>query len=408
MKNKKIIYKNFIQKDHLNSNLHKNLQIKYNRSLSNIDKYQNTEKNVFYSLSKKFKLNFRIKDLKKFKKYKRVVLIGMGGSILGSEAIYEFLKSKIKKNLHFFDNIDEDKLRIFKKNHKFDQTLFIVISKSGETLETLSNLLALKIVKKNSKNLIVITEKNNESLYLLSKKMKFHFIEHRSYISGRYSVLSEVGILPAYLMGLKINSFRKSILVHLKNKKNKLFLKDSSIKLANIVLRKKIKSLILFNYEPKLEKFLYWYQQLIAESLGKKGKGLLPIISPAPKDHHSLLQLYLDGPRDKLFYILSSSRDFNYNFKISTKNLDKKFKYLNNQSLNQIKDAQKNAFIQSLKKKKIAFREFEIGNCNEQTIGELFSYFIIETAIVGELININPFDQPAVEQVKKAARKDLN
>ena len=406
MKNKKIIYKNFIQKKHLNLNLHKNLQIKYNKNLLNINKYQNIEKDVFHTLSKKFKLNFQIKDLKRFKKYDRVVLIGMGGSILGSQAIYAFLKSKIKKDFHFIDNIDEEKLDIFKKNYKFNQTLFIVISKSGETLETLSNLIALKIIKKNLKNLIVVTEKNNRSLHLLSKKMKFHFIEHRNYISGRYSVLSEVGILPAYLMGLRISNLRKNILVHLNKKKNKFFLKDSAVKLANLVLRKKIKSLILFNYEPKLEKFLYWYQQLIAESLGKKGIGLLPIISTAPKDHHSLLQLYLDGPKDKLFYILSSNRDFKN--KISTKNFDEKLNYLNNQSLNKIKNAQKNAFIQSLKKKKIAFREFKIGNCDEQTIGELFSYFIIETAIVGELININPFDQPAVEQVKKAARKDLN
>ena len=116
-------------------------------------------------------------------------------------------------------------------------------------------------------------------------------------------MLSEFVILPAYLMGLKISNLIKNILVHF-NKKNKLFLKDSAVKLANIILRKKIKSLILFNYEPKLEKFLYWYQQLIAESLGKEGIGLLPVISPAPKDHHSLLQLYLDGPKDKLFYIL--------------------------------------------------------------------------------------------------------
>ena len=168
MKSKKIIYKNFIQKKHLNLNLHKNLQIKFNKSLLNINKYQDIEKDVFHTLSKKFKLNFQIKDLKRFKKYDRVVLIGMGGSILGSQAIYAFLKSKIKKDFHFIDNIDEEKLDIFKKNYKFNQTLFIVISKSGETLETLSNLIAFKIVKKNLKNLIVVTEKNNRSLHLLS------------------------------------------------------------------------------------------------------------------------------------------------------------------------------------------------------------------------------------------------
>ncbi len=405
MKNKKIIYKNFIQKKHLNSNLYKNLKTKYLKNLSNIHKNLDMEKDVFHSLSKKFKFNFKAKDLKKFKKYNRIVLIGMGGSILGSEAIYAFLKKKIKKDFHFFDNLDEDKLSSFKKDYNINQTLFLIISKSGETLETLSNLLAFKIVKKNSKNLIIITEKNDKSLHLLSRKMKFHFVEHKKYIGGRYSVLSEVGMLPAYLMGLPINNLRKNILVHLKKNKNKIFLKDSAVKLANILLRGKIKNLILFNYVPKLDKFLSWYQQIIAESLGKKGKGFLPTISQAPKDHHSLLQLYLDGPRDKLFYVLSS--DLTSDKKINSNKLDKEFKYLNNKSLNQIKNAQKNSFLQNLKKKQIPFREFKIRSNDEQTLGELFSYFIIETAIVGKLININPFDQPAVENLKKATKKEL-
>lgn len=405
MKNKKIIYKNFIQNKHLNSNLYKNLRIKYNKSLSDINKYQDIEKDIFHSFSKKFKYNFKIKDLNKFKKYKRIVLIGMGGSILGAEAIYGFLKTKIKKDFHFFDNIDEDKLIFFKKSYNLNETLFVIISKSGETLETLSNLLTLKIVKKNSKNLIIITEKNNKYLYLLSKRMNFYLVEHKKYIGGRFSVLSEVGMLPAYLMGLQISRIRKNILVHQKNKKNKMFLKDSSIKLASILLRKKIKNLILFNYEPKLDKFLYWCQQIIAESLGKKGKGLLPTISQAPKDHHSLLQLYLDGPRDKLFYVLSSEPVSGN--KINVNKLDKQFRYLNNKSLNQIKIAQKNAFLKNLKEKKIPFKEIKIRSINEQTLGELFSYFIIETALVGKLINVNPFDQPAVDQVKKDTRKEL-
>ena len=102
MKNKKIIYKNLIQKDHLNFKLSKNLQIRYNKILSNINKHQDNEKDVFHTLSSKFKINFKIKDLKKFKRYKRFVLIGMGGSILGSEAIYEFLKVKNKKKLSLF------------------------------------------------------------------------------------------------------------------------------------------------------------------------------------------------------------------------------------------------------------------------------------------------------------------
>ena len=235
--------------------------------------------------------------------------------------------------------------------------------------------------------------------------MKIFHIEHKDYIGGRYSVLSEVGMVPAYLMGLNILSFRKNLLNHFRAK-NKSFLKDSSTKLANILQKKKLTNLIFFNYVPQLNKFLYWNQQLIAESLGKKGKGFLPIISSAPRDHHSLLQLYLDGPKDKLIYVFSSNTDNKK--KIHSNILEKKFNFLNKKSLNQIKIAQKNAFLKALKKKRIPFREFKIGDINEQVLGELFSYFILETVIVGELANINPFDQPAVEEVKVYTKKILS
>ena len=131
----------------------------------------------------------------------------------------------------------------------------------------------------------------------------------------------------------------------------------------------------------------------------------MPIISKAPKDHHSLLQLYLDGPRDKIFYIFSV--DDNSSTKVNSKILDKEQNFLNNKSLNQIKIAQKNSFIKVLKKNKIPFREFKIRHANEQSLGELFSYFILETAIIGKLTGINPFDQPAVEQVKTITKKLL-
>ena len=136
-----------------------------------------------------------------------------------------------------------------------------------------------------------------------------------------------------------------------------------------------------------------------------QGKGFLPFVSSAPKDHHSLLQLYLDGPKDKLFYIFSAEI-FN-DKKITTKNLDKNLDFLNNKSLNQIKTAQKNAFIKVLKRKKIPFREFIIKDFSEESLGEFFSYFILETALIGKLSNINPFDQPAVEEVKADTKKLL-
>ncbi len=397
MKNKKIIYRNNIQKKYLNHKINKKLDKKYPDIFKNIFTNLDTNKNAFFSFSKNFKLNFKLKDLNKFNKFKTVVVIGMGGSILGSEALYYFLQDKIKKNFLFFNDIDENKLKRLKAKNDLKKILFIVISKSGNTIETLSNFFALNIIKKNSKNIIIISERFDNPLYLLSQKMKLYHIEHRNYIGGRYSVLSEVGMVPAYLMGINLKKFRSNLLNHFRIN-NKNFLKQSSIMLASLLKNNRIKNLILFNYSPRLDKFLYWSQQLIAESLGKNGKGFLPLVSSAPKDHHSLAQLYLDGPKDKIFYIFSEKTSSSNRFRI--KKTSKKIDFLSNKSLNQVKDAQKTAFIKVLKENNIPFREFKILDSSEKTLGEFFSYFMLETAIIGKLSNINPFNQPAVEQIK--------
>jgi glucose-6-phosphate isomerase len=145
---------------------------------------------------------------------------------------------------------------------------------------------------------------------------------------------------------------------------------------------------------------------LIAESLGKNGKGFLPVISNVPKDHHSLLQLYLDGPKDKLFHIFSieekSKETINIRGIINNKN------FLDKKNLSTVKIAQKNALIETFKKNEIPFREFKIKNINEEVLGALFSYFILETIVIGKLIKVNPFDQPAVEQVKVYTKKLLS
>ena len=218
-------------------------------------------------------------------------------------------------------------------------------------------------------------------------------------------MLSEVGIIPSYLMGINIFKLRSNIRDFF-NKKEKLFLKDSAIKLSTLLSLKKINNLIFLNYAPELEKFLYWCQQLIAESLGKNGKGFLPVISNVPKDHHSLLQLYLDGPKDKLFHIFSieeKSKEI-----INTKGIMNNKNFLDKKNLSVVKIAQKNSLIKAFKKNQIPFREFKIKNINEEVLGTLFSYFILETIVIGKLIKVNPFDQPAVEQVKVYTKKLLS
>ena len=205
-------------------------------------------------------------------------------------------------------------------------------------------------------------------------------------------------------MGINISRLRSNIKKFLRGK-DRLFLKDSTSKLASLLKSKKVNNLVFLNYSQELEKFLFWCQQLIAESLGKHGKGFLPLISNVPKDHHSLLQLYLDGPRDKLFHIFYFKKKSKQKINFKSSNM---LNYLNNNSLESVKNAQKNALVKTFKKNKIPFREFIINSTDEKTLGELFSYFILETVIIGKLIGINPFDQPAVEQVKLYTKKLLS
>jgi len=401
---KNIYLKKNISLSYFKKNLFTKDKIKVTNIINNIFTSLDDKKDTFHSFSKKFDINFKILDLKKFNNFKSVVLIGMGGSILGAEAIYSFFNNKIKKKFYFIDNLDQLKIENLKKKNRLKKNLFIIISKSGNTLETLinSNLFKDEI---NNKNTIIITEKKTNLLNSFANKKKILQIDHKDYIGGRYSVLSEVGMIPAYFMGLKIKYFRKNLLDLFRSKEKNLLL-DNVIKLSHIYRYKKINSIILLNYAPEVNKFLYWCQQLIAESLGKKGKGLLPVVSVAPRDHHSLLQLYLDGPKDKLFYIFSLklNKKIKKNKKVSEKNLQQ----AGYKDLAKTKEAQKNALIQVLKSKNIPYQEFVINKKNEETLGELFSYFIMETALIGKLIGLNPFDQPAVEQVKILTKKHLS
>ena len=402
---KNLFIKNNIQPKYLSSSILKKLSKEYKKIILGIKNDVKNPKETLNVLSEKLKFNFENKDFKKFKKFKTIVVVGMGGSILGAEAIYGFLRDKIENKFYFFDNLDSKKISNFKKKNDLNKMLFIIISKSGNTVETISNVFTLNIIKKNSKNIIIISEKKNNLLFSLSKKFNLFYIEHKNYIGGRFSVLSEVGLVPAYFMGVNIKKLRSKIMTFLIKKEN-LFLKNSALKLANLLYLKKVSNIIFINYSAEIEKLLYWCQQLIAESLGKKGTGFLPMISSAPKDHHSLLQLYLDGPRDKLFYIFSnesSSKEI-----VNVKKHTNTNHFLNNKSLNTVKFAQKNALIKAFKKNKIPYREFKIKKSNEEVLGNLFSYFMLETIIIGKLVKINPFDQPAVEQIKTYTRKLLS
>ena len=365
-----------------------NKNIKKTKKIFNSFKEEfNTKKMSFLdSYTKDYKFEFSSSVIKKYSKYKNIIIIGMGGSILGVKSIYSFLKQKIKKEVFFFDNLDLNLYSEYKKIKNLKNSCFIVISKSGNTLETLTNLNTIfsKPLLKNK--LIIITELKDSSLIKIGNRFDAEIIEHKEFIGGRYSVLSEVGMFPAALMSLNINKFKN--LKKLIN--NKYFVSTLINSVSSIYTLNKhgIKNSVILNYDSQLNDLSLWHQQLVAESLGKDGKGITPMISTCPKDHHSLLQLYLDGPKDKFFTF----------FNTYAKNPNKIESVINAQC-----EATKNIF----KKKGIPYRNFVFKKNDENELGSAFIFFILETILLAQLMNINPYDQPAVEEVKIETKKFL-
>ena len=354
------------------------------------------EKNeILLSMSKNYKNSFNNKILNKYKNNYNFRVIGMGGSILGTQAIYDFLENKIKKKFSFLDNLQANKERNEKK-----KITNLIVSKSGNTIETIVN--SNIFIKKNHKNIFIIENKNNY-LFQLAQKIKAEIIHHNNYIGGRYSVLSEVGMLPAELMGLKSEKFRQyNSLI-----KNKNFL-SSLIKNVSSTLffikNKKFNSIII-NYDERSENLFKWYQQLIAESLGKKKKGLLPIVSNMPKDNHSVMQLYLDGFKNNFytfFYVHENKSE-----KLKNNLLLRELKFLKSKNISNIMYAQRKATEKVFNTKNIPFRSFEVKKRDEETMGQLFCFFVLETILLGKALNIDPYNQPSVELIKKETKKIL-
>ena len=391
MLNKNNFFKNFsFNSKKFSSNLKKTKKVFKDFKID----LNNQQIPLLQSYENEYDFDFSSNTIKKFSKYKTIVVIGMGGSILGAKSIYSFFKKKIKKKVFFFDDLDENQHLKFKNLKNY---CVVVISKSGNTLETITNfeLIFSKHLKKNK--LIFITEIKDNVLMSLAKKLNAEIIEHKDFIGGRYSVLSEVGMFPAALMGLDIKKFKGlQILIKDKNFVSSLIHNVASI--YTFMNQGKNNSVIL-NYDSDLIELSNWYQQLTSESLGKNGKGITTMMTSAPNGNHSVLQLYLDGPKDKFFTFFNSSNKFTKN-KISNKIITENMKFLKNKNLRSIITSQCNATKNIFKLKNIPFRYFSFNKNNEFELGKIFTFFVLETILLARLMNVNAFDQPAVEQVK--------
>ncbi len=382
-----MLTKNFLFKDFNKKRKNKKI-LKYLNELV----YSKIE--VINSLSHNYKYSYTKKFIKKLNKYKFIRIFGMGGSSLGSHAIYDFLKFKINKKFFFISNLKNVE-NFPKKNF-----LNLIISKSGNTLETIAN--SNVYIKKKDKN-VFITENKKSILKEIGLKLKSEIIDHNNYIGGRYSVLSEVGMLPSELMGLNSNKFKQlNNLIKNKNFFNSVV--SNATNIFTLIKSKKFNSVIL-NYDETSDNFLKWYQQLVAESLGKKGNGVFPVISTMPKDNHSLMQLYLDGQKNNFYTFFYTQEKFSK--KINSGEIPNEISFLKKKNLSNILSSQIFATQKVFKKKNLPFRSFMIKKRSEETLGELFSFFIIETILIAKALKIDPYNQPAVELIKKETKKIL-
>jgi len=376
-----------------NSKIYKNNLRKCSEIFKNLF---NIKENFFFNtLSEQYQKNLFLKKIiLKKKLHKNILIVGMGGSVLGTKMLSSFFG--LDKNYYFLDSLNNSAVNDLIRKDLSKFSIFI-ISKSGQTLETLTNCNIIlnnfnKRKKEISKNFIIISERNS-ILFNFAKKNNILFFEHNINLSGRYSVLSEAGLL---MFNLDYKKIMQGINSVLKKDLNKNLINNAAT-LLTLITKSKIDTHVSLIYTHNLLNYGYWHQQLLAESIGKNGKDFTPIISECPKDHHSIMQLYLDGKRNKFFTFFKT-----INNKIDQPIKDYFDQKLKKNSLNNIVDAQFNATIKVFKKNLIPFRVILIDQKKPiQSFISLLVYSMLETAILCKALDLNPFNQPAVEAIKK-------
>jgi len=358
-------------------------------------------------------LEYTIEQTAKFKENKKnFVVFGTGGSNLGARALINTLIDQ-PKNIFFFDNIDPLFFQNQIVNLDINTTGFIIISKSGTTPETLSQFGSIINIAKEKnildvlfRNSLVVTEFKNSPLYNIAKKNNCNLLEHKKDIGGRYSIFSNVGMIPAILGGLDV---KKIHLGALKAIEENNFI--DSLKFAQIFKfcsSNNYLSNVMMTYSDGLNYFGKWYLQLWAESIGKSNKGVTALHAIGTTDQHSQLQLYLEGPKDKFFTFIKSNYQ-KKGLKIDAETMqEESVNYLVNKTMGDLMHAEQDATINTFKLNNFKFREILLSKINEEAMGSLMANCIIETIAACIYFEVDPFDQPAVEQGKILTKKYLS
>jgi glucose-6-phosphate isomerase len=358
-----------------------------------------------------------------------IVILGTGGSSLGGQTIAQLAGFNVAgvgplrdpPRIHFIDNLDALSFETMLRRLPLKTSRFVAISKSGGTAETLMQTIAVLSALKAAgadlpKSMIGISEpskpgKRNGLRELLTQH-KVALLDHDPNVGGRYSALTNVGLLPAAAIGLDIGALRQGAglaLAPVLAKKAPADVPSALGAALNVALAEtKGKSIsVMMAYADRLERFTHWYVQLWAESLGKNGKGTTPLAALGPVDQHSQVQLFIAGPRDKLFTVLS----------VAGKGLGPRMDAelakiagepgFGGKTIGDLAAAEARATAETLAKNGCPVRTFHIETLDEAALGELMMHFMLETIIAAHLMGIDAFDQPAVEEGKVLAKKNL-
>lgn len=355
---------------------------------------------------------------------KQVVLLGTGGSSLGPQAIAQLVQTPFGgpgfgPRLGFLDNLDPVSLSVALASCDLANTHFLVASKSGSTAETIAQLLVVIDALENAgyrtdaigRRFTVVTEPRNNLLRNIAERYGAKVLDHDPNLGGRYAVLSVIGTLPMQILGLDARAMRRGAAKALEQN---LQASDPALAPAAVGAAVSIAAsdcglpqTVMYGYGDRLERLAAWWRQLWAESLGKHGKGTTPITAIGPVDQHSQLQLYLDGPDDKLFTVIDLATKGHGAVIRADLASEPSLAFLAGRPIGDIVDAQAKATADTLVKFKRPVRRMTIPQYDEEALGGLFMHFTLETLIAAGLLNVDPFDQPAVEDGKILTRQYL-
>lgn len=350
--------------------------------------------------------------------FAHLVVLGTGGSSLGGMALASLRAPRFLPagtSLHFIDNSDPDTLQQALEQLPLADTFFLVVSKSGSTTETLAQwmlvLQAMRTAGLSAKDqCLVLTLPQDNPLRRLAEAWAVPLLDHDPAIGGRFSVLSVVGLLPAAVAGLDIRALRSGAEEVMQQCWRDPAASPAAIGAALLVaaMRQGRNINILLPYGDRLRLLGRWYRQLWAESIGKNGQGSTPVCALGAVDQHSQLQLWLDGPRDRLItFIACESAETGAAISPQTA-AQAGMEWLGGHSLGDIIAAQWRATAETLTRHKVAQRQLVLDDMSESSVGALLQHFMLETAFAAGLSGVDAFDQPAVEEGKQLTRDLLS